>query len=90
MHRCFFIYLFRLFMQIRYHICMITCASVQYYTCASPGSACPSSSQDCGVAAEPPIGWSDGVQTLDDGWVDAGWATSASDFTATELRRGGE
>lgn len=36
------------------------------------------------------MGWSDGVQTLDDGWVDAGWATSASDFTATELRRGND
>ena len=44
--------------------------------------------QDCGVPAQPPVGWADGVQTLDDQWVNAGWATDAADFTATDLRPG--
>ena len=41
--------------------------------------------KDCGVPAQPPVGWADGVQTLDDQWVNAGWATDAADFTATDL-----
>ena len=28
------------------------------------------------------------MQTLDDQWVNAGWATDAADFTATDLRPG--
>ena len=44
--------------------------------------------QDCGVPAQPPVGWAEGVATKGAQWVSAGWATDAADFTAQDLRLG--
>lgn len=41
--------------------------------------------KDCGVPAQPPVGWADGVATKGASWVSAGWATDAADFTAQDL-----
>lgn len=41
--------------------------------------------KECGVAAVPPVGWADGVESLDGSWVSAGWATDAQDFSTAEL-----
>lgn len=42
--------------------------------------------KDCGVPAQPPVGWADGASVLGASWVSAGWATDAADFSAEDLR----
>ena len=53
-----------------------------------PGLRIYTVKKDCGVPAQPPVGWADGVATKGASWVSAGWATDAADFTAQDLQLG--
>lgn len=39
--------------------------------------------RECGVGAEPPAGWAEGLD--DETWINDGWVSRAADFTDPEL-----
>ena len=61
---------------------------LRYFPCFRYPTRIYTVKKDCGVPAQPPVGWADGVATKGASWVSAGWATDAADFTAQDLQLG--